>query len=226
MAVSLEASSSHIQPFRVASDPLTVGSRWKKWKRGFDYFAAARGVTDTDQKKALLLDMAGEEVQDIFDILPPATGDDNYKKTMLALDTHFATKTNQVYERSVFRRTLIAKGETVMSYVTRLRQLAVSCEFNDVDEQIRDQVEEKLEGGPLKKKLLAEGSGLTLDKVLAISQTEESTDQQNSDMGNADAVTQEASVNKVSGSRYKASNSSEPPAAINDRVCFRCKPNM
>ena len=223
MAVSLEANSSHIQPFRVASDPLTVGSRWKKWKRGFDYFVAARGVTDADQKKALLLDMAGEEVQDIFDILPAATGDDNYKKTMLALDTHFATKTNSVYERSVFRRTLIAKGETVMNYVTRLRQLAVSCEFNDVDEQIRDQVVEKLEGGPLRKKLLAEGSGLTLDKVLSISQTEESTDQQNSDMGNAVAVTQEASVNKVSGSRYKANNSSTPPTATNDRVCFRCK---
>ena len=54
----------------------------EEMKERFWLFFTDRGVTDVDQKKALLLDMAGVEVQDIFDILPAATGDDNYKKTM------------------------------------------------------------------------------------------------------------------------------------------------
>ncbi|KAF6023362.1 hypothetical protein EB796_018334 [Bugula neritina] len=102
MAVSLDTSTSNVRTFSVSTDPLTVGSRWKKWKRAFEYFVVGRGVTNAAQKKALLLNMAGEEVQDIFEVLPAGEGANEYARAMAALDTHFTPKTNIPYERSVF----------------------------------------------------------------------------------------------------------------------------
>ncbi|XP_067949847.1 uncharacterized protein [Watersipora subatra] len=99
----MDYGSAHIKPFGVAVDPLTVGSRWRKWKRSFEYFVAARGIADNAQKKAMLMDLSGEEVQDIFDVLPEETeGDNVYVKAMAALDRYFEPKTNVPYERSVF----------------------------------------------------------------------------------------------------------------------------
>ncbi|KAF6019012.1 hypothetical protein EB796_022688 [Bugula neritina] len=133
MAVSLDTSTSKVRTFSVSTDPLTVGSRWKKWKRAFEYFVVGRGVTNAAQKKALLLNMAGEEVQDIFEVLPAGEGANEYARAMAALDTHFTPKTNIPYERSVFRRTELMSGETITNYITRLRQLAITCEYDDVD---------------------------------------------------------------------------------------------
>ena len=222
MAMALDTNTSHIKAFPVASDPLTVGSRWKRWKRGFEYFVAARGVTKADQKKALLLDMAGEEVQDIFDVLPNGEGDDSYKKAMSAIDSHFQAKTNTTYERSVFRRTEIRKDETVVNYITRLRQLALTCEYTDVEIEIRDQIIEKLPFSRLRRKLLEQGSDLTLTKIVSIAQTEEAINQQNTERGSE--VKQEE-VNKVLNSRARQfmRNTTARPEAMRNTVCYRCK---
>ena len=224
--VPVDYSSGHIKPFSVVSEPLTVGSRWKKWKRGFQYFVEARGIKDAKQKKALLLDRAGEEVQDIFDILPAADGSDEYAKTVEALDKHFEPKTNVPYERAVFRRTEINDGETITNYITRLRQLAVTCEFSDLDDTIRDQVIEKCKDNALRTKLLERGSGLKLTDVISISQSHESVARQSKDIGNKSMV--EYSNGSNAQAVNKVGSSKQIPANIKrkgGRICYRCKSN-
>jgi hypothetical protein len=54
-----EAQHSSVRRFLVSEDPLTVGSRWKRWRRAFCYHIEARGITSVPRKKALLLDLAG-----------------------------------------------------------------------------------------------------------------------------------------------------------------------
>jgi len=50
MAVSLDTSTGAVRTFSVSTDPLTVGSRWK---RAFEYFhfVVGRGVTNSAQKR-------------------------------------------------------------------------------------------------------------------------------------------------------------------------------
>ncbi|KAF6027672.1 hypothetical protein EB796_014016 [Bugula neritina] len=119
MAVSLDTSASNVRTFSVSTDPMTVGLRWKKWKRAFEYFVVGRGVTNAAQKKALLLNMAGKEAQDIFEVLPAGEGANEYARAMAALDTFFTPKTNIPYEKSVFCRTELTSGETITNYIKK-----------------------------------------------------------------------------------------------------------
>ena len=119
------AAATTFKPFMVSSDQLTVGSQWKKWKRSFTYHVDRRRITNANRKKVLLMDCAGEEVQDIFDTLTADGEGDEYEKAIRALDRYFTPKTNIPYERFMFKRTEMTEGEYVSNYVTRLKRMAV-----------------------------------------------------------------------------------------------------
>ena len=61
------------------------------------------------------------------------------------------------------------------SYVTRLRSLAKSCEYDDVDEMIQDQVVDKCASNSLRRRLVQE-TDLTLDGILQIARSIEASD--------------------------------------------------
>ena len=86
------AAATTLKPFLVSSDQLTVGSRWKKWKRSFTYHVDGRGITNANRKKALLMDCAGKEVQDIFDTLTADGEGAEYKRAVRALDRYFTMR--------------------------------------------------------------------------------------------------------------------------------------
>jgi len=48
-----------IVTFDCKTNAATLGPRWRRWKRAFDYYLLAKGVTQPAQKKALLLHLAG-----------------------------------------------------------------------------------------------------------------------------------------------------------------------
>lgn len=52
--------------FPVTTEPSTVAQRWKKWSCSFEFYFIATVVGKEEQKRALLLHIAGPEVQDIF----------------------------------------------------------------------------------------------------------------------------------------------------------------
>ena len=137
------------------SDVTGMGERWKRWLRAFELYAAGKGVTDADQKYALLLHTAGMDVQDIFFTLPAGAGDDDYEKAVSALNTYFKPQANTAVERSFFRNTEQLPNETIEQYITRLRQRAETCEFGNnaaLDERIRDQVIDKCLNHNLRRK--------------------------------------------------------------------------
>lgn len=60
------------------------------------------------------------------------------------------------------------------AYVTRLRGLAKTCEFDNVDEMIRDQVIDKCASNNLRRRLLRE-TDLKLDGLLDIARSIEAS---------------------------------------------------
>jgi hypothetical protein len=70
------------------------------------------------------------------------------------LDNYFVPKVNVPFERHLFRQMCQVAGETVDQFVCRLRQKALTCEFSDVDETIRDQLIEKCRNVKLRRKFL------------------------------------------------------------------------
>ena len=161
-----------IAPFKPHGDPTSVSQRFAKWKKSFEYFLGASAITSDARKKATLLHLIGPEVQEIFDTLTPAS--ESYESTLNALDQHFSVQKNIPFERSVFHQCKQRQGESLEQYVTRLRQLAATCDYGPaVDEQIRDQVIAACSSSKLRKRLLVEPE-LTLQKCITIGQTLES----------------------------------------------------
>ena len=144
-------------------------------------FAAGKGVKNADQKKALLLHTAGLDIQDIYFTLEEEGGSDNYRNATATLTKYFKPQANVLYERLCFRETSQLANETVEQFVTRLRQKAKACEFEDagaVEEQIRDQVINKCLSHELRRKLLQKGQALTLQRSREIARAMEESEKQ------------------------------------------------
>jgi len=181
MAVNIEFGN--ISPFDCKGNPTSVGPRWRRWKRSFEFFLEAKGITKVSQGKALLLHCAGQDVQDIFDTLtdpgPVPERDSEYAKAMRSLDAHFAHQVNIPFERHQFRQAKQEESETADQFVLRLFQLSENCEFGEArEEHIRDQLIDKCRSHNLRKKLLEASGTLTLQKAREIARSTEAAESQ------------------------------------------------
>ncbi|CAB3992802.1 Retrovirus-related Pol poly from transposon, partial [Paramuricea clavata] len=146
---------------------VTLAQRWEKWTKSLDYYLRASGVTDQKQKRAVLLHLAGPDVQEVFETLPN-TGDD-YKTALEKLNEYFQPKRNIPFERHVFRQASQQPDESMDVFVTRLRTLSKTCVFGEqTDEAIRDQAIDKCVSKELRRRLLREPD-IDLSKLLTIS---------------------------------------------------------
>ncbi len=163
------------KPFNVLGENTNLSRSWDNYVKRFEYYIAASGVTKDEQKKAMLLHLSGEEIQDIFETFTDVGN--TYKDTVTKLTEYFNPKKNVAYERHIFRQAVQKMDETVDNYVIRLKKLSVSCDFPDdtVTDQIRDQIVENCNSSELKKRFLREQE-LTLEKIQTIARTNELAD--------------------------------------------------
>ena len=68
---STATSSPSIAPLQLpalppffSADLSTLAQRWVKWVQSLEYFILASGITDSTQKRAVLLHLVGQQVQD------------------------------------------------------------------------------------------------------------------------------------------------------------------
>ena len=136
------------------------------------------GTTNNDQKKALLLHMAGKEVKDIYRFLNSANVEENFYVTIGKLDLHFIPKKNISYERYCSKRIRQLSTEDSTTYISRLRALADSCKYFEMENEIRDHYfVATCRSNKLQKTLLRE-QNLTLTELQEISRNEETANRQ------------------------------------------------
>ena len=193
----------------------------------------ASNVTDKKQRRALLLHLAGPEVQTVFETLS-GTGDD-YATALAKLTEYFEPKKNIPFERHMFSQAAQGPTESIDSYVTRLRSLAKSCEYDKVDDMIRDQVVDKCASNSFRRRLLRE-TDLTLDGLLQIARSIKATDLHATTMEAASGASRQVNKVSVGFQRSKEKNrgssrSLRPKNVWNSRasnrvsrqvVCFCC----
>ena len=195
-----------LPPFDPLSDPSSLSQRWKTWKRRFETYLVAVGVTDDNQKRALLLYQAGQETQDLFDTLTD-TGTD-YKTAMDKLDAYFTPKKNIDFEVFQFRQAKQNEGETLDQFVTRLRKLAFTCEFTDLEKELKSAVIQNCKSKQLRRYALREDD-LTLDKLTAKARALEISERQAKGMEEL-TVTDSVSVNRLSQQDQPGARSKKP----------------
>lgn len=138
MVVDIEFGN--ISPFDCKGNPTSVGPRWRRWNRSFEFFLEAKAIAKDSQRKALLLHCAGQDVQDILDNLTDPglvpERDSEYAKAMRSLDAHFAHQVNIPFERHQFRQAKQEVSETADQFVLRLFQLSENCKFGEARRNI------------------------------------------------------------------------------------------
>ena len=165
MATSLEPKRE-LPTFDPGGVPTSTAPRWKRWKIAFKLFAVGKGIKDPTQKRALMLHMAGMEVQDIFDTLADTGEPKDYDKA----DAYFCPAVNILFEKRMFKQ---IKDETVDQLIARL-QKTLTCNYGDLcDKFIRDQVINSCHSTVLRRKLLEKGQALTLKMLQELSPAHE-----------------------------------------------------
>ena len=104
------------QTFNIEEDVNSLSTKWTQYVSRFENVCVAYEITDPNRKCALLLQSAGENVQNIFDTLTinSPTGSQT-KYTLDALNEHFIPKRNLEYELFMFRS---GKYETLNQFQT------------------------------------------------------------------------------------------------------------
>ena len=162
----------------------------------FELFADGKGLilnkdnaNNRQRRRALLLHLAGTDVQDIVSTLPNTGDAKDYKTAVDALNTYFISHVDTMYARHCFRQLTQAPGETIRQFATRLRRAVKDCDCgDDTDNQIRDEILCKCSNTYIKRKLLEEDRGLTLAKALKIAENCEKLNTQLEKKGEVPAV--------------------------------------
>ena len=180
----------NFEKFSVHSEEHTAGTRWKRYLARFEMLIHAMGLQDKPvRKKALLIHYAGEEVFDIFDTFTDAQkgGEDEngYKTLCKSLTDYFDPKKNIDFETVKFRQARQEPGETVDAFCVRLRKLASTCDFADLDRELKTQIFCGCTSKRLQRRSAREE--MTLDKLLELARSLELADMQVSAMENNDS---------------------------------------
>ena len=222
MAIVTLSSQPSYPSFDV--DEEGVGVRWTKWVQRLQRNVfAGYGIRNSGQKKALLLCLAGDAVNDIYDSLPISQQDPpaTFEQTVDALTEHFNPRQNREYHRYVFRQATQEASESASAFYARLRALSALCEFLEPEDEIKSQLISGAASVKVTKKGLSEPN-LTMGELLQFMKTMEISDNQTQRLRNGRSKTHaedaeshtpaaaEASVNAMHRSGPQRRHKSKP----------------
>ena len=117
----------------------------------------------SEKRKAILLSALGGETYNILRNLvsPSKPSAKSYVEIITGLKTYFSPKLSIIVQRYKFSKRERAENESVTEYLSSLRQLAENCEFNDLEDRLRDQLLLGVNNTEIQRKLLLD-EGLTL----------------------------------------------------------------
>lgn len=186
---------------------------WTRWLMQYKIFLRASNLEAEDDKRkvSLLLHHMGGDIIEIFSSfkvdLDTVKHDDLVKK----FEEYFNPKKNVTMERNKFFNKK-QTSQTIMEFITELKNLAATCEFQESDSMIRDIFicNMRPEFNYIKERLLEDGD-LTLSKAIQIAQSLEASRQRVSTLSLSEThvqkVYQESRGRSTSRQKYSSQKS-------------------
>ncbi|XP_063436697.1 uncharacterized protein LOC134718136 [Mytilus trossulus] len=190
----MAASLPNFPSFPVHENKAEI--RWRKWISRLENLFIGLNIKDSKRQRALLLHYAGEDVNEVFDTLEN-TGED-FGAAKQKLTAYFVPKKNTKYEICKFRQAKQTSDETIDSFHTRLRQLAVNCEFTEPSKEVKSQIIQGCHSTRLRRKALREDT--TLEGLISLARALELSEKQASEIVQSDKQSANA-VRKGVGKR-------------------------
>ena len=137
------------------------------------YLAAKEKTKKPDPTKiSMLLSAVGPEALERHNHFEWREGEDKNKfdDVKAKIEKEFAGQKGVVFSRNQFWDSLRTAGQAFDEFLTHLRMLALSCEFAEPDNKIRDKILLSTDNPTLKERLLSEPQ-LDLQKAVDISRS-------------------------------------------------------
>lgn len=198
---------------------------WKGWFQKFSLFLVASGHEEsTDRRKvALLLHFIGDRGVDIFNSFGIESDNVSYETVVTKFVEHFTPQKNVTMERYKFFSRKQIEGESFTDFITDLQNLSLSCEFENMREDlIRDIIIIGIRDNKMKEFLLRE-TKLTLSKALSICKTLELSKKQIEEINKKDSEIEVLSINKRSCYTCGGNWSPSHQCPAKGATCKKCK---
>ncbi|XP_030755156.1 uncharacterized protein K02A2.6-like [Sitophilus oryzae] len=146
-----------------------ISENFKLFKQNFEIFLLAKGKQEVQDevKVALLLNCMGQEAINVYNTFSLNEAEKKqYQKVIDEFGKYCNPKKNVIYERYMFFSRKQEEGEGIDKFVTDLKKLAESCEFNEQkDSLIRDRIVLGITNLRLQERLLTR-EDLNLEKAI------------------------------------------------------------
>ena len=198
-----------------AYDPAT--EEWDIYQERIEQFMDANGIPSQDEhrRRAVLLNSCDKTTYHLIRNLvsparPAATA---YSTICQKVSQHFNPKPTVTVQRYKFNTRSQEQGEDIATFVSKLRELAGYCEF---EEELNDHLRDRLVCGVaeerIKRRLFTEPT-LTFQRALEIARNMETANK------NVAAVTSSGSLTATSTA---IAHKVQSPRSRSTQACFRC----
>ena len=120
-----ELSLRPLEPLIIDTTSTSMNTTWEHWLDQLEMYFLAANIADAKRQKALLLYCGGSDLQKLYQTLDDQ--EETFDAAKTKLNTYFKPKSNVTFERNKFYSCAQAEGETVSSYITKLKDRARTC---------------------------------------------------------------------------------------------------
>ena len=190
-----------------------LSDAWQRWKQKWTLYAKASGVDgkEEDVRCAVFLHVIGEEGVEVFNTFPMTADEkDKIEPLLNKFENYCNPKRNVTFERYKFNLRNQKESEPIDQYVTELKNLAASCEFRDLkDELLRDRILMGVRDNNVRGRLLRE-TDLTLKKAIDLCRADEASKLQ---LRSMESTVQSTTVSEIRGKTKKTYPQKSHPQA-------------
>lgn len=202
---------------------------WEVFRAEFEDYSLVTGlsVRPKNVQAAMLRTVMGSECRHIYryNLNLTAVQQNDPVAILNGLEEYFKPAKNTIYERYVFGRCKQEDGESIDSFITRLREKAGTCEYGQLkDEMIRDKIVLGISDEGTRRRLLREKT-LTLVSAIETCRAAEQTDRRMKMIVSTDATSHADAVHAVAKQRFrpnKSKPSNSPPSVTDAEMCRYC----
>ena len=199
---------------------------WPRWKRRFQQFRVASGLTGDDAEKQIstLLYCLGEQAEAVLSSTNASEEElKDYDAVVKKLDEFFKVRKNTIFERARFNRRNQHEGESAEHYIMALYDLAANCEYGAMEsEMIRDRLVVGIRDSALSEQLQMKAD-LTLESAKKTIRQREAVHEQQLELKDTGATKSvDAVKSSIHTNRRPRSDANRKFPKPQMRTCTRC----
>ena len=176
---------------------------WVSYCERLEQYFVANDVKNADKQRAILLSVCGASTYQLIRnlVAPNKPTEKTFAEIVKLVKDHYTPPPPAAMQRYTFNKRIQKEGESIAEFVAELRKLSERCEFDDLEDMLRDRLMCGVKDKGVRKKLLGEASSLTFQKAFKIAQAAEIAEKNAKDLVELQPAVSSSTVHKMQASR-------------------------